>query len=91
MPNRGVYIELMGHEGEDRELCVKCWTHENDLQALRDRISERIEKGTPRWHRRLGRAAKSATAWSISLRDKRPRGTAALCDGLVGRLLEDPW
>ena len=90
-PDRGLYIELMGHEGEDRELCVKCWADNDELEALRDRISQRIDKGTPRSHRRLRRTAKSCTAWSIALRDKRPQDAAALCDELASRLRDDAW
>ncbi len=90
-PDRGVYIELMGHKGEDRDLCVKCWADTDELEALRDRISQRIDKGTPRSHRRLCRTAKSCTAWSITLRDKRPQDAAVLCDELVSRLQKDAW
>ena len=90
-PGRGVYIELMGHDGEDRELCVKCWAGGNDLEALRDRVSEGLDAGQPRQRRRLRHTAKSCTAWSISLRGRRPREAAACCDELVGRLVDDAW
>lgn len=90
-PDRGVYIELMGHVGEGRELCVKCWAGTDELEALRGRISQRIGKATSRSHRRLRRTAKSCTAWSIALRDKRPQDAAAMCDELVSRLQEHAW
>lgn len=90
-PGRGVYVELMGHEGEDRELCVKCWADSDGLEALRDRVSQCLDNGDPRPHRRLRRTTKSCTAWSITLRDKRPQDAAALCDELVSRLQEDAW
>jgi hypothetical protein len=90
MSGRGVYIELMGHGGEDRELCVKCWT-DNDLEALRDRVSRCLDDDEQRQRRRLRNAAKSCTAWSTSLSGKAPREAAVCCDELVGRLLGDPW
>lgn len=90
-PGRGVYIELMGHGGEDRELCVKCWADSDDLEALRDRVSQRLDNGDPRPHRRLRRTTKCCTAWSTSLRDKRPHEAAACCDALANRLRDDTW
>jgi hypothetical protein len=90
-PDRGVYIELMGHVCEGRELCVKCWAGTDELEALRGRVSHHIGKGTPRSHRRLRRTAKSCTAWSTALRDQRPQDAAAMCDELVSRLQEDDW
>ena len=88
-PDRGVYIELMGHEGEDRELCVKCWADSDSLEALRDRVSRCLDNDAPRAHRRLRRNTKSCTAWSITLRDRRPQDAAVLCDELASRLQVD--
>ena len=85
-PDCGVYIELMGHEGEDRELCVKCWADSDSLEALRDRVARCLDNGAARPCRRLRRATKSCTAWSITLRNKRPQDAASLCDELVSRL-----
>jgi hypothetical protein len=90
-PGCGVYIELMGHRGEDRELCVKCWADSDDLEALRERVSRCVDNGDPQLRRRLRSTAKSCTAWSISLRDKRPQYAAALCNELVSRLREGVW
>lgn len=90
-PGRGVYIELMGHGGEDRELCVKCWADRDDLEALRDRVSQRLANGDPRPQRRLRRTAKSCTAWSTALTGKTPQDAAACCDALVNRLRGDTW
>jgi hypothetical protein len=87
----GVYIELMGHAGEDRELCVKCWADSDSLEALRARVSRCIDKDESRSHRPLRRTAKSCTAWSVKLRDKTPRDAAVVCDALVSRLQEDAW
>lgn len=88
--DRGVYIELMGHQGEARDLCVKCWSA-SELEAFRSRVSERIGIGEPRRHRRLPHAAKSCTAWSAPLQGKTPRQAAACCDELVSRLQDAAW
>jgi hypothetical protein len=90
-PCRGVYIELMRHDDEDRELCVKCWADSDGLEALRGRVSQCLDSDDPRARRRLRHTAKSCTAWSISLRRRVPREAAAYCDKLVGRLLDDAW
>jgi hypothetical protein len=83
---RGAYIELMGHSDETRTLCVKCWSHGNDLPDVRATVAALVGHIEGRRLRRSRARDKSCTAWACELGGKSPREAAARCEELVNRL-----
>lgn len=84
---RGAYIELMGHPGQTRTLCVKCWTDHDDLTEVREHVADRIGDAPGRRLRRLRQDVKSCTAWADALIGKSPEDAAMRCDELAERLV----